>query len=98
MWLERWWCGQCKEDIKEQPTSRNLSATAARVLQCTWPVAASWKYFSATGALYAVNVQNKNLCLVKGNEITFSHGIISETHITNIYLNTMHDPIVSYVL
>jgi hypothetical protein len=35
-----------KEDIKEQPTSRNLSATAARVLQCTCPVAASWKYFS----------------------------------------------------
>jgi hypothetical protein len=31
-----------KEDIKEQPTSRNLSATATRVLQCTCPVAASW--------------------------------------------------------
>jgi hypothetical protein len=31
----------------EQPTSRNLSATAARVLQCTCPVAASQKYFSA---------------------------------------------------
>jgi hypothetical protein len=36
-----------KEDIKEQPTSRNLSATATRVLQCTFPVAASQKYFSA---------------------------------------------------
>jgi hypothetical protein len=36
-----------KEDIKEQPTSRNLSATATRVLQCTCPVAASRKYFSA---------------------------------------------------
>ncbi len=36
-----------KEDIKEQPTSRNLSATATRVLQCTWPFAASLKDFSA---------------------------------------------------
>ncbi len=36
-----------KEDIKEQPTSRNLSATGTWVLQCTCPVAASWKYFSA---------------------------------------------------
>jgi hypothetical protein len=42
-----------KEDIKEQPTSRNLSATATRVLQCTMytvhahAVAASQKYFSA---------------------------------------------------
>jgi hypothetical protein len=41
-----------KEDIKEQPTPRNLSATARRVLQCTWSVAASRKYFSAIGALY----------------------------------------------
>jgi hypothetical protein len=32
---------------KEQPSYRNLSATATRVLQCTCPVAASWKYFSA---------------------------------------------------
>jgi hypothetical protein len=39
------WGGN-KEDIKEQPTSRNLSATATRVLQCTCPVAASRKYFS----------------------------------------------------
>jgi hypothetical protein len=31
----------------DQPTSRNLSATATRVLQCTCPVAASRKYFSA---------------------------------------------------
>jgi hypothetical protein len=37
-----------KEDIKEQPTPRNLSATAARVLQCTCPVAASRKEFSAS--------------------------------------------------
>ncbi len=36
-----------KEVIKEQPTSRNLSATATRVLQCTCPVAASRKDFSA---------------------------------------------------
>jgi hypothetical protein len=36
-----------KEDIKEQPTSRNLSATATRVLQCPCPVEASQKYFSA---------------------------------------------------
>jgi hypothetical protein len=36
-----------KEDIKEQPTSRNLSAIATRVLQCTFPVAGSRKYFSA---------------------------------------------------
>ncbi len=38
--------GRIKEDIKEQPTPRNLSATATRVLRiCT--VAASRKYFSA---------------------------------------------------
>jgi hypothetical protein len=36
-----------KEVIKEQPTSLNLSATAARVPQCTCPVAASWIYSSA---------------------------------------------------
>ncbi len=36
-----------KEDIKEQPNPRNLSATAKRVLQCTCPVAASRKDFSA---------------------------------------------------
>ncbi len=36
-----------KEDIKEQPNPRNLSATATRVLQCTCTVAASRKYFSA---------------------------------------------------
>jgi hypothetical protein len=40
-----------REDIEEQPTPRNLSATATRVLQCTSPVAASRKYFSAIGAL-----------------------------------------------
>jgi hypothetical protein len=39
--------GFTKEVIKEQPTSRNLSATATRVLQCTCPVAASRKDFSA---------------------------------------------------
>ncbi len=33
--------------FKEQPTSRILSATATRVLQCTFPVAASRKDFSA---------------------------------------------------
>jgi hypothetical protein len=36
-----------KEVIKEQPSYRNLSATATRVLQCTCPVAVTWKYFSA---------------------------------------------------
>jgi hypothetical protein len=30
--------GDPKEDIKEQLTSRNLSATAIRVLQCTCPM------------------------------------------------------------
>jgi hypothetical protein len=39
--------GLLKEVNKEQPSYRNLSATATRVLQCTCPVAASWKYFSA---------------------------------------------------
>ena len=39
--------GRGKEVNKEQPSYRNLSATATRVLQCTCPVAASWKYFSA---------------------------------------------------
>ncbi len=38
---------ETKEVNKEQPSYRNLSATATRVLQCTCPVAASWKYFSA---------------------------------------------------
>jgi len=46
------YCAIPKEDFKEQPTPRNLSATARRVLQCTCPVAASRKYFSAIGALY----------------------------------------------
>ncbi len=36
-----------KEDIREQPTSRNLSDTATRVLQCTWPFATSRKDCSA---------------------------------------------------
>jgi hypothetical protein len=36
-----------KEDVKEQLTPRHLSATTTRVLQCTCPVAASRKYFSA---------------------------------------------------
>jgi hypothetical protein len=39
--------GNTKEVIKEQPSYRNLSATASRVLQCTCPVAASRKYFLA---------------------------------------------------
>jgi hypothetical protein len=39
--------GRTKEVIKEQPSYRNLSATATRVLQCTCPVAVSRKYFSA---------------------------------------------------
>jgi hypothetical protein len=36
-----------KEVNKEQPSYRNLSATATRVPQCTCPVAASRKDFSA---------------------------------------------------
>ncbi len=36
-----------KEVNKEQPSYRNLSGTATRVLQCTCSVAASRKYFSA---------------------------------------------------
>ncbi len=36
-----------KEVIKEQPTPKNLSATATRVLQCTCIVAASRKDCSA---------------------------------------------------
>ncbi len=36
-----------KEVNKEQPSYRNLSATATRVLQCICPVAASGEYFSA---------------------------------------------------
>jgi len=40
-----------KQVNKEQPSYRNLSATATRVLQCTYPVAASRKYFSAIHTL-----------------------------------------------
>ncbi len=42
--------------IKEQSTPRNLSATATRVLQCTCPVAASWKDCSAIGKFYIVDM------------------------------------------
>jgi hypothetical protein len=38
---------QTKEVNKEQPSYRNLSDTARRVLQSTYPVAASRQYFSA---------------------------------------------------
>ena len=48
-------CAMCKEVNKEQPSYRNLSATATRVLQCTWPIAASGKDCSATGN-YIVNM------------------------------------------
>ncbi len=41
-----------KEVIKEQPSSRNLSATATRVLQCTCLVAASRKDRLAIVKLY----------------------------------------------
>jgi hypothetical protein len=47
-----------KEDIREQPTSRNLSANATKVLQCTCPVAAPRKYFSAISALYCCQFLN----------------------------------------
>ncbi len=46
------WYVVVKEVIKEQPSSRNLSATTARVLQCTCPVAASRKDRSAIVKLY----------------------------------------------
>jgi hypothetical protein len=62
-----------KEDIREQPTSRNLSATATRVLQCTCPVAAPRKYFSAIGALYCCQCSEEKLMSCKGSEITFPH-------------------------
>jgi hypothetical protein len=41
-----------KEDIKEQPTSRNLSGTARRVLQCG-------NIFQLSVPCSAVNVQNR---------------------------------------
>jgi hypothetical protein len=47
LWNQHKMAAQPKEVIKEQPSYRNLSATATRVLQCTCPVAASRKYFSA---------------------------------------------------
>ncbi len=45
--LERGSGVSTKEVNKEQPSYRNLSATATRVPQCTCPVAASRKDFSA---------------------------------------------------
>jgi hypothetical protein len=47
--------GATKEVNKEQPSYRNLSATATRVLQCTCPVAASRKDCSAIEP-YIVNM------------------------------------------
>jgi hypothetical protein len=55
-------CDTIKEDIKEQPTSRNLSATATRVLQCTCPVAASRKYFSAIHTSPHLNSRHTWFC------------------------------------
>ncbi len=45
--LRRLNCKLGKEVNKEQPSYRNLAATATRVLQYTCPVAASRKYLSA---------------------------------------------------
>jgi hypothetical protein len=47
-----------KEVIKEQPTSRNLSATATRVPQCTCPVAASRIYSSAIHTAHLTSPHN----------------------------------------
>jgi hypothetical protein len=53
---------QNKEVIKEQPTSRNLSATATRVLQCTCPVAASRKDFSAIHTSTSPHLNSSHTC------------------------------------
>ena len=84
-----------KEDIKEPPTPRNLSATARRVLQCTWPVAASRKYFSAILLDFSTYLLTQIYCLTGDTS--------NQTHITNTifkYYATMHarSSIVSYVL
>ncbi len=54
-----------KEVNKEQPSSINLSATATRVLQCTCPVAASWKYFSAIHTSTSPHLNSLTLTFVK---------------------------------
>ncbi len=49
-----------KEDIKEQPTPRNLSATARRVLQCIHgQLQLLGNIFQLSVLCTAVNVQNK---------------------------------------
>jgi hypothetical protein len=50
-----------KEDIKEQPTSRNLSATARRVLLCTvhGQLQLLGNIFQLSVPCTAVNVQNR---------------------------------------
>ena len=45
-----------KEVNKEQPSYRNLSATATRVPQCTCPVAASWKDCPLLGIYIIINM------------------------------------------
>jgi hypothetical protein len=54
-----------KEVNKEQPSYINLSATATRVLQCTCPVAASWKYFSAIHTSTSPHLNSLTLTFVK---------------------------------
>jgi hypothetical protein len=58
-------CGGTKEVNKEQPSYINLSATATRVLQCTCPVAASWKYFSAIHTSTSPHLNSLTLTFVK---------------------------------
>ncbi len=53
-----------KEVIKEQPTSQNLSATATRVLQCTCPVAASRKDFSAIHTSTSPHLNSSHTCFI----------------------------------
>jgi hypothetical protein len=44
---------RAKEDIKEQPTSRNLLATATRVLQCT---SSSEIFFSCQCSVFGIKI------------------------------------------
>ena len=57
--------GLHKEVDKEQPSYINLSATATRVPQCTCPVAASWKYFSAVHTTTSPHLNSLTLTFVK---------------------------------
>ncbi len=63
--LPSWPLIRIKEVNKEQPSYLNLSATATRVLQCTCPVAASWKYFSAIHTSTSPHLNSLTLTFVK---------------------------------